>query len=281
MKFNIARGIPAISGLDQDRDGVTVTFEHVPPRRFDLVIGADGLHSNVRQLAFGPQDRYEQSLAYTVAAFEASRYRPRDEGVYVIYNEPGRMLGRVALRDDRTLFLLVFADTVSQSHVTSGVEAQKALLRHRYSGGSCEISAILDELERSDDLYFDRVSQIHMQRWSEGRIALVGDAAFCVSLMAGQGSALAMTGAYVLARELARSGSSHGEAYQRYERLLRSYMEAKQRVAKSFSSAFAPKTAMGVLFRNLIIRATAIPGLARLTFGRDVTGDVPRCVEIG
>jgi 2-polyprenyl-6-methoxyphenol hydroxylase-like FAD-dependent oxidoreductase len=261
----------AISGLDQDADGVTVTFERASPRRFDLVIGADGLHSRVRQLAFGPQDRFEQSLAYTVAAFEASGYRPRDEGVYVMYNEPGRMLGRVALRDDRTLFLFVFADTVSGSYATSGVEAQKALVRQRYRGGGWETSGILDELERADDLYFDRVSQIHMPHWSQRRVALVGDAAFCVSLMAGQGSALAMTGAYVLAGELGRPGASHAEAYQRYERLLRAYMETKQKAAKSFSSAFAPKTAMGLLVRNLIIGAAVIPGFARLTFGRDVT----------
>jgi 2-polyprenyl-6-methoxyphenol hydroxylase-like FAD-dependent oxidoreductase len=261
----------AISGLDQDADGVTVTFERASPRRFDLVIGADGLHSRVRQLAFGPQDRFEQSLAYTVAAFEASGYRPRDEGVYVMYNEPGRMLGRVALRDDRTLCLFVFADTVSGSYATSGVEAQKALVRQRYRGGVWETSGILDELERADDLYFDRVSQIHMPHWSQRRVALVGDAAFCVSLMAGQGSALAMTGAYVLAGELGRPGASHAEAYQRYERLLRAYMETKQKAAKSFSSAFAPKTAMGLLVRNLIIGAAVIPGFARLTFGRDVT----------
>jgi 2-polyprenyl-6-methoxyphenol hydroxylase-like FAD-dependent oxidoreductase len=181
------------------------------------------------------------------------------------------MLGRVALRDDRTLFLFVFADTVSQSHVTSGVAAQKSLVRQQYRGGGWETSGILDELERADDIYFDRVSQIHMPYWSQRRVALVGDAAFCVSLMAGQGSALAMTGAYVLAGELGRSGASHAEAYQRYERLLRAYMETKQRAAKSFSSAFAPKTAMGLLVRNLIIGATAIPGLARLTFGRGVT----------
>jgi 2-polyprenyl-6-methoxyphenol hydroxylase-like FAD-dependent oxidoreductase len=206
-----------------------------------------------------------------VAAFEAPGYRPRDEGVYVMHNEPGRMLGRVALRDDRTLFLFVFADTVPQSSVTSGVEAQKALLRRQYGGGGWETSGILDALERTDDLYFDRVSQVHMQHWSQGRVALVGDAAFCVSLMAGQGSALAMTAAYVLAGELGRSGASHAEAYQRYERLLRTYMETKQKAAKGFSSAFAPKTAMGLLVRNLVVGATVVPGFARLAFGRDIT----------
>ena len=260
-----------IKGLNQDGNGVAVTFEHAPPRRFDLVIGADGLHSKVRQIAFGPQSQFERSLGHTVAAFQASGYRPRDEDVYVAHNEPGRMLGRVTLRDDRALFLFVFVNSTSPSQAPQDVAEQKTLLRQRYSGGRWETSQILDALDRCNDLYFDRVSQIHMPRWSDGRIALVGDAAFCVSLMAGQGSALAMTAAYVLAGELGRSGTSYHEAFQRYENRLRAYIETKQRAAKTFSAAFAPKTAFGLLFRNLVVRATAIPGLARFTFGRDIT----------
>ena len=259
-----------ISGLEQERDGVNVTFQRGLPRRFDLVIGADGLHSNLRYLVFGPQHRFEQPLGYTVAAFEAQGYRPRNEDVYIIHNKPGCMLGRFALRDDRTLFLFIFADNTRDVTSTHGVEAQKVLLRGRFRGNGWESARILDELERSDDLYFDRVSQIHMPGWSRGRIALVGDAAFCPSLMAGQGSALAMTAAYVLAGELARMGGSHEEAFQRYETLLRPYIETKQRGATNFSSAFAPRTAMGLFVRNLIIGATAIPGVARLAFGRDI-----------
>ena len=261
----------SIKALSQDGDGVKVTFEQAQPRSFDVVVGADGLHSKVRQLAFGPQNQFERSLGYTVAAFEASGYRPRDEDVYIMHNEPGRMLGRVALRDDRTLFLFVFAGSTPQSDATPDAEAQKAVLRQQYRGGGWETSGILDELERADNHYFDRVSQIHMQHWSRGRVALVGDAAFCVSLMAGQGSALAMTAAYVLAGELGRSGASHPEAFQRYESLLRAYIETKQQAAVSFSSALAPKTALGLKFRNVVVGATAIPGLARLTFGRDMT----------
>jgi 2-polyprenyl-6-methoxyphenol hydroxylase-like FAD-dependent oxidoreductase len=205
-----------------------------------------------------------------VAAFEAQGYRPRDEDVYIVHNKPGCMLARFSLRDDRTLFLFIFADNARDVTSTHGVEAQKVLLRSRFLGNGWESARILDELERTDDLYFDRVSQIHMQAWSRGRIALVGDAAFCASLMAGQGSALAMTAAYVLAGELARTGGSHQEAFQRYEILLRPYIETKQRGAKNFSSAFSPRTATGLFVRNLIIGATAIPGLARLAFGRDI-----------
>lgn len=259
-----------IAALDQDRDGVNVSFKHAVPRRFDIVIGADGLHSKVRKLTFGPQERFETSLGYAVAAFEAEGYRPRDEKVYVIHNRPGCMLGRFALRDDRTLFLFVFADPSNAAGQAEGPAAQKSLLWQRYAGTGWESAQILAALDEADDLYFDRVSQIRLAEWSRGRVALVGDAAFCPSLMAGQGSALAMTSAYVLAGELSRSGGRHEEAFRNYEMILRSFIERKQRAARNFSGAFAPKTAFGLFVRNLAIRATAIPGLARVTFGKDI-----------
>ena len=109
-----------------------------------------------------------------------------------------------------------------------------------------------------------------MEHWSRGRVALVGDAAYCVSLLAGQGSALAMIGAYILAGELAKAAGQHDIAFANYEKLLRGFVEKKQRGAERFASAFAPKTRLGLFFRNQVIRAAAIPGLARLTFGRDI-----------
>jgi 2-polyprenyl-6-methoxyphenol hydroxylase-like FAD-dependent oxidoreductase len=109
-----------------------------------------------------------------------------------------------------------------------------------------------------------------MPKWSQGRIALVGDAAYCVSLMAGQGSALAMTGAYVLAGELAKSSGQHMEAFANYEKILRPFIDAKQRGAERFAAAFAPKTRWGLFLRNQIVNAAAIPGFARITFGRGI-----------
>jgi 2-polyprenyl-6-methoxyphenol hydroxylase-like FAD-dependent oxidoreductase len=257
-----------IVGLDEPADCVRVTLKHAGERRFDLLVGADGLHSSVRKLAFGQQSRFERHLGYAVAAFEASGYRPRDDDVYLMYGEPGRMLGRFTLHDDRTLFLFVFA--------TSGIElpampdAQKALLRDLYGAGGWECRNVLCELDRTDELYFDSVSQIKMPNWSRGRVALVGDAAFCVSLLAGQGSALAMIAAYVLAGELSASQARYRQAFASYEARLRSYIETKQRGAEKFAGAFAPKTRAGLYFRNMIIKAFAIPGLARLAIGSDI-----------
>jgi 2-polyprenyl-6-methoxyphenol hydroxylase-like FAD-dependent oxidoreductase len=257
-----------IASLQEQPDGVEVQFRNAKKRRFDLVIGADGLHSNVRQLVFGPQDQFERQLGYYVAAFEVEGYRPRDENVYIIHSQPGRMVGRFALHDDRTLFLFVFA--FDRSVPVFDVATQKAILRERFGDGTWECPRILDKLNRTESLYFDRVSQIKMEHWSRGRIALVGDAAFCVSLMAGQGSALAITAAYVMAGELVKAAGRYAEAFHNYETLLRGYMVAKQRGAERFSSAFAPRTRLGLFLRNQAIKACAIPGLSSLAFGRDI-----------
>jgi 2-polyprenyl-6-methoxyphenol hydroxylase-like FAD-dependent oxidoreductase len=261
-----------IVDLRQDESGVSVQLSSGGPRRFDLVIGADGLHSRVRELAFGPLRQFERRLGYTVAAFEATGYRPRDEDVYVMYGQPGRMLGRVSLRNDQTLFLFVFAGTPDP--FPEGRETQKALIRQHYADAKWEVSAILSEFDRADDLYFDRVSQIRMPNWSQGRVALVGDAASCVSLLAGQGSALAMISAYVLAGELATASGAYQSAFPAYEHLLRGFIQGKQEAAERFAGAFAPRTRWGLAFRNFVINAFAIPGLARWTIGRDITDGI-------
>jgi 2-polyprenyl-6-methoxyphenol hydroxylase-like FAD-dependent oxidoreductase len=118
--------------LGEAHGEVYVEFEHSGERHFDLVIGADGLHSRVRKLVFGPQDRYEKDLGYRVAALETGGYRPRNELVYLIHSAPGRQVGRFSLHNDRTLFLFIFnGGGEPQAH---GVAAQKAILRKRFSG---------------------------------------------------------------------------------------------------------------------------------------------------
>jgi len=254
--------------LRQEPDHVAVRLRQAGQRRFDLAIGTDGLHSAVRRLAFGPESQFEKQLGYAVAAFEVRGYRPRDEDVYIMYGRPGLMLGRFTQRNDRTLFLFVF--TTGIGALPSRLDLQKALLRERYRDAKWEVPRILDELERTQELYLDHVSQIRMQHWSQGRTALAGDAAFCVSLLAGQGSALAMISAFVLAGELARADGRYEEAFSRYEALLRSYIGAKQRGAERFAAAFAPKTRWGLYFRNQVIRTLALPGIARFVLGKDI-----------
>ena len=261
----------SIAGLRETGGEVHVQFEHGAERRFDLVIGADGLHSRVRKLVFGPQDRYEKDLGYRVAAFETTGYRRRDELVYIVHSAPGRQVGRFALHDGQTLFLFIFASgSEPEAH---RVAAQKAMLRKAFQGAGWELPRILTALDTCDDLYFDRVSQIRMAAWSRGRIALVGDAAFCVSLLAGQGSALAMTAAYVLPGELATLQHQPQEAFRRYEERLRPFIDRKQRAAERFASAFVPRTQLGIFFRNQVMKSFRIPAVARIAIGRDIRDD--------
>ena len=257
----------SITALAEDGEGVHVEFMRAAPRRFDIVVGADGLHSVVRALAFGPESRFERFLGYTVAAFEVAGYRPRDENVYVAYTAPGRQAARFAMQDDRTMFLFITADPVAHPFDPHDMEHHRAYLRERFAGAGWECAAILACLDGAHDIYFDRVSQIRMPNWSTRRIALIGDAAYAPSLLAGQGCALAIVGAYVLAGELA-TAVRPGDAFGRYAARMQPLLATKQRAAAHFGRAFAPRTRAGIWFRNLVTKAFAVPGIARLAVAR-------------
>ena len=158
--------------------------------------------------------------------------------MYIIHGAPGRQVGRFTLHNDRTLFLFIFDGGAEAA--AHDIEAQKKILRKAFEGDGWELPQILDALDTCNDLYFDRVSQIRMDTWSQGRVAPVGDAGFCVSLLAGQGSALAMTAAYVLAGELATSPTRPQEAFRRYEERLRPFIHAKQQAAERFAAGVRP-----------------------------------------
>ncbi len=215
----------SIDRMDQTDGGVQVTFKRGGTREFDLVVGADGLHSRVRELAFGEESQFEKYLGYKVAAFEVDGYRPRDELIYLMYTQVGQQLGRFTMRDDRTMFFFIVKDDDPAG--TDNIQAQKALLRQRFGDSGWECPQILDALDAASNLYFDRVSQIKMDSrqglWTRGRVTLIGDAASCVSLLAGQGTALAMVAAYILAGELYRAQGNYAEAFKRYQGAVRAF----------------------------------------------------------
>ncbi|WP_165063745.1 FAD-binding domain [Paludisphaera rhizosphaerae] len=263
----------SIAALEESDDYIRVSFERGSPRDFDLVVGADGLHSTVRELAFGPESRFERRLGYGVAAVEVEGYQPRDELVYVAYAMPGRQVARFALRDDRTLFLFIFVDEEVEGAKPHDVAGRKRLLHRVFGDGGWECSRILEAVDQVHDVYFDNVSQIRMDAWSKGRVVLVGDAAACASLLAGEGAGLGLTEAYVLAGELFRAPGDHPEAFRRYEERLRGFVEGKQKSAKGFASTFAPKTRFGIWFRNLATRLMAADPVARVLSGGMVRDD--------
>jgi 2-polyprenyl-6-methoxyphenol hydroxylase-like FAD-dependent oxidoreductase len=262
-----------VTSLCERGSEVLVTLRSGERRSFDLVIGADGLHSSVRTLAFGPEHAFEKHLGYEVAACQVQGYRPRDESVYALHSEQGIQVGRFALRGDQTLFLFVY--TVSGNEpVPRDVAGQRARVRQRFAGVRWETPQILDALDGAGEMYLERVSQIRMERWTHGRIALVGDAAYCVSLLAGQGSALAVIGATVLAGELWAANGDFTRAFLRYEERLRPFLVQKQKAAARFAGAFAPRSAMGLAFRNMVTRVLSVPGVAEWAVGRELRDEV-------
>lgn len=241
----------SITGIDQRPDGVRVTFENGPADDFDLVIGADGLHSNVRSLVFGPEAHYEHYLGCKVAACIVDGYdRGGDSDSYLTYSIPGRQVGQFTLRNNRTMFLFVFRD----GHDDQGITPKEQLHR-QFDDAGWECRQILAAVDGVDDLFFDVVSQIRMDRWSDGRVLLIGDAAGCISLLGGEGTGLAITEAYALAGELARANGDHRTAFETYESLLRPFIEGKQAGAERMLGFFATRTRFGLWFRNMALRA--------------------------
>jgi 2-polyprenyl-6-methoxyphenol hydroxylase-like FAD-dependent oxidoreductase len=209
-----------------------------------------------------------------VAAFSTRGYPHLDRHVYVTYGEPGRQIWRITLDDDSTVFLLVFAADETIDIAQLDTAGSKELLARRYAGGGWETQEVLAALAATTDLYFDRVSQIEMPHWSRGRIALIGDACACPSLLAGEGSAMAMAEAYTLAGELHTANGDYSKAFAAYETRLRPYVERKQKGARNFATSFVPRTVFGLWLRNISINVAGQLGLTRLLFGAQLNEPV-------
>lgn len=195
------------------------------------------------------------------------------------YSCPGRQAARFALRGDRTLILLVFAEDGAEGEqeefpAEDDLTAQRREIHGRFDDAGWECPQIMAAMDTCESLYLDRVSQIRMDSWSSGRVALIGDAAACPSLLAGQGSAFAMIAAYVLAGELKGARGNHRAAFASYERVLRRFIESKQEAAERFASSFAPRTRLGIFLRNVITKAMGVPLITHLAIGRSLRDDL-------
>jgi 2-polyprenyl-6-methoxyphenol hydroxylase-like FAD-dependent oxidoreductase len=218
-----------IQTLTQEAYGVDITFADGQARRFDLVLGADGLHSAVRRLTFGEEARIVHHLGLYVALLEI------DRGVYgqqknrvIFYRSPAGRTAGLSHYPDQDYAMFVFR-APKLSYDYHSLEEKKQLLINAFAEESgWEVPNLLSIVKAANDLYFDEVSQVRMSTWSQGRVALIGDAAHCTAFLSGMGSTLAMVGASVLANELAKAQGDYQHAFAQYEQLLRPLVEPTQ-----------------------------------------------------
>ena len=222
-----------IAELTQDADGVDVTFAGGGRRRFDLVIGADGLHSGLRAMAFGPHERFVRHLGLVLAFYSVPNEYGLDRWLLQYQHQES---GRSALLrpiQDATRAMAMFSFPAAEFAVDHGdVPAQKRLLREQVDGLGWLTPRLLAHLDDTPDFYLDQVAQVVMDRWSRGRVGVFGDAAFSSSPMSGQGTGLALVGAYLLAGELATAGWDPDAGFAAFDRRMRSFVEANQEIGR-------------------------------------------------
>jgi 2-polyprenyl-6-methoxyphenol hydroxylase-like FAD-dependent oxidoreductase len=220
-----------IAELSQDADGVDVTFVSGDRRRFDLVIGADGLHSSLRAMVFGPREQFVRHLGLVLAFYSVPNEFGLDRWL-IDYQEGGRSAGLRPVRDATQAIAMLSFPSPDFDIDYRDVEAQKRLLREQMAGFGWETQRILAHLDDTPDFYLDQVAQVVMDRWSSGRVGLIGDAAFSASPMSGAGTGLALVGAYMLAGELAAADWNPEAGFAGYEKRMRSYVEANQEIGR-------------------------------------------------
>ena len=252
----------SIDTLRDDGKGVDIGFAGGRQARYDIVIGADGLHSRTRRLVFGPETPFNHSLGFCFNLFSM----PNDKGLShggVVHAEPGRTAAIWAVQDSPRVFgFLAFSTDEAPVSASRDAEEQIRRTRAAFAGMGWEVPHLLDAMAQADDLYFDSVSQIRMPHWSKGRVALVGDAAFAPSFRSGQGTSLALVGAYVLAGELATHDDPQ-DAFAAYERIARPFVEANQALATDDNGAFfLPKTQKDIETRDHILAEITRNGTA-------------------
>ena len=222
-----------IAKLTQDAEGVDATLASGRQRRFELVVGADGLHSALRAMVFGPREEFVRHLGLVLGFYTV----PNEFGVdgwMIDYQDQvtGRSAGLRPLKDaTKAIAMLSFPATeFNVDH--RDISAQKQLLREQMAGFGWETARILSHLDDTPDFYLDQVAQVVMDHWSLGRVGLLGDAAFSASPMSGAGTGLALVGAYMLAGELATAGWDAEAGFAGYEQRMRDYVEANQDIGR-------------------------------------------------
>jgi 2-polyprenyl-6-methoxyphenol hydroxylase-like FAD-dependent oxidoreductase len=230
---------------------------------FDLLVGADGIHSNVRQLAFGNEKQYADYLGYYVAAFYVPAVTDKFKNVCAIHVEPNVQFGIYPLSVDRWLVIPIYK-SADEGHIPP--DQRLAVIRSHLRDVGWIVQNVLDQLAPDAPVFLDTATQIKMPKWSSNRVVLIGDAASCPTLISGQGAALAMAGSYVLTEELNRKDDIQ-DVLVRYERRLRPHVNRIQTKAQKFAPNFVPDSKLQIAIMNWTLRLIDLPPVTRL-FGK-------------
>ena len=244
-----------VTELQEDADGVSVSFEKAAPRRFALVVGADGPHSVVRSLAFGPEADLVHPLDIHTAWFTTDEQLDLD-GWFQMYNAPGGLVASARpgrLPGQSKVGLSFRSPPLSYDHHDTA--AQRLLVAERFAGVGWQVPRLLRAMDTASDFFFDSMGQVRMERWSRGRVVLLGDAGYCPSPLTGLGTSLALVGAYVLVGELAAAGGEYRTAFDGYDRVLRPYVDEAQQLPPGGVPGYAPSSAFVIAARTLSMRA--------------------------
>jgi 2-polyprenyl-6-methoxyphenol hydroxylase-like FAD-dependent oxidoreductase len=234
-----------VTGVSQE-DG-QVTFEHARPRTFDLVVGADGLHSGVRSLVFGPEKDFLTETGLYCAIFTMANELNLDYAG-LAHNTPGRLVAVYSARKNTEAKAMLWFGSPPLPRQDRG--QQRTTVAEAFAGVGWETPRLLEAMWSAPDFYFDSISQVHLPRWSRGRCVLLGDAAYCPSPLSGMGNGLAIVGAYVLAGELAAAAGDHTRAFAAYESAMRDYATGCQKLGQGVADWMVPRTRFRTWFVN-------------------------------
>jgi 2-polyprenyl-6-methoxyphenol hydroxylase-like FAD-dependent oxidoreductase len=265
-----ASGVPirfgtTIRSIAEQDDGVHVTFGTGATETFHLLFGADGVHSHIRELIFGEESRFDRFLGYYVAAVHVHSPGADGDRAVKIYEEPGRVLWVYPLGNDIWDAVYIFRHDAA-AHLPR--ELRLSAVREHFQGAGWIAARLLDDLRPDEPLYFDTATQIVLPTWFRGRTALLGDACGCLTLLAGQGSHMAMAEAYVLAHELTRRKGDYSTAFPAYEQFMQPIIREKQKDAVRVAKTFVPSSRVQMLYRYQVLRLVFSSMLIRHFFAR-------------
>jgi 2-polyprenyl-6-methoxyphenol hydroxylase-like FAD-dependent oxidoreductase len=254
-------------GVEDRGNRVVVTLDDDATLEGDLLVGADGIHSTVRRLVFGEESKFLRYLGFHTAAFvfDAPRIRAASDGRFILTDTIDREMGFYRLRDGR---VATFA--VHRAPDPAVPDDPRGAVRDGYRGLGWVVPDALEQCPPSEEVYYDQVAQIEMPSWSTGRVTLVGDACYAVSLLAGQGASLGIAGAYVLAVQL-HAAPSVERALAEYERLWRPVVQEKQKSGRATARWFLPQSKLALRVRRAALRFAWVPVVNRYV-GRLLAG---------